>query len=56
MAFDIARLVALADKVAAMVAELEALLKTGAVQKDIDDQKAVIAEVISQIKEVISTS
>lgn len=40
------------EKVEAAVDRLKTLNSSGAVKKDIDDQKAVVAEVIEQFKEV----
>lgn len=56
MAFDLSAYEAAATKVQAAIDRLNTLYKAGALKKDVDDQKAVVAELIEQFKEVAGIS
>ena len=51
----IAEIEAIVSKVNAAVDRLKVLIKSGAVQGDIDAQKAVIAKLVVQFNQVIGT-
>lgn len=53
---DISSLVGLGGKAFAAFVRLETLIKSGAIQKDIDDAKAVAKEVVDQIVGVLRGS
>lgn len=54
MAINLAAFKAVGDKFKAAYEKLNQLVASGAVQKDIDDQKAVVQEVLDQVKEIAS--
>lgn len=54
MALDLSKLKDLQEKLKAAFDRLYALIESGAIQKDIDDQKAVVKEIADQIKTVIA--
>lgn len=56
MAFDPNIFKVAFEKVQQAAARLNTLIDQGAVKKDIDDQRAVVAEVVEQLKQVVGVS